>query len=505
MSALTARSSSAASTKLPLLLSTSMATATPMAATSVNAFRCCSAYSGQGTMGTPNHRLSRTEFQPQCVTKPPTAACARTSFCGTAAGHTSPLPRVRSTNPSGRSSARSASTGLHVPGAGGPRSTQRKRWPLRSRPRATSRACAAPKNPLLPKQRRTTDAAGCVSSHRTHGCGGSVGGANETTGPTGYSAGAAGQPAPRLAMAESTPGSSSAAVLTRMPSASANRLPWYAYHLHSGSSLRMIGVGRASGGTGGSPGMSAAPSMSPNSPATSSHIAGRRRKKESAAALQVKYTYAGGGTAGATRSRATSSSGVQKRSSSSAATGHARPATAALTCGACSSTTREMNSTGPAHPAGASTPGRRWKRTSRPAAASSARRMTLSSPRASCSVGGRMTSTVTESARPPPTLPSSRLPASSMGMRWPAPQTGSKTTVGVAISISGAHAVKLQEAIRVVRGRKRRKAQTGKKRSSSSSSTGREMQQSTGTKRSGGEGARRKAGGPRQSPPTLGG
>ena len=39
----------------------------------------------------------------------------------------------------------------------------------------------------------------------------------------------------------------------------------------------MIGVGSESGGTGGSPGMSAAPSISLNSLATSSHSAGRRR------------------------------------------------------------------------------------------------------------------------------------------------------------------------------------------------------------------------------------
>uniref|UniRef100_A0A8R7RB51 Uncharacterized protein n=1 Tax=Triticum urartu TaxID=4572 RepID=A0A8R7RB51_TRIUA len=43
MSALTARSSSAASTQLLLFRSTSMARATPMYSTSVNAFRCCSA------------------------------------------------------------------------------------------------------------------------------------------------------------------------------------------------------------------------------------------------------------------------------------------------------------------------------------------------------------------------------------------------------------------------------------------------------------------------------
>lgn len=70
------------------LLSTLIATATPMWATSSNAFRCGSAYSGYGTIGTPCHRLSSTEFQPPCVTKPPTAGCARMSFCGAHVGHT---------------------------------------------------------------------------------------------------------------------------------------------------------------------------------------------------------------------------------------------------------------------------------------------------------------------------------------------------------------------------------------------------------------------------------
>ncbi|PUZ68419.1 hypothetical protein GQ55_2G026500 [Panicum hallii var. hallii] len=185
ISARTARSSSAASTKLPLLLSTPIATAAPAAATSANAFRCCSAYSGHGAIGTPHQRLSRIEFHPQCVTKPPTAARARISFCGAAVGHTRPLPLVRSRKPSGRSSARLASVGCRDPGAGGPRSTQRNRCPLRSRPRATSCACAAVKNPPLPKQRNTTDAGGCASSHRTQSCGGSAGGGNEITGPMG--------------------------------------------------------------------------------------------------------------------------------------------------------------------------------------------------------------------------------------------------------------------------------------------------------------------------------
>uniref|UniRef100_A0ACD5V1G1 Uncharacterized protein n=1 Tax=Avena sativa TaxID=4498 RepID=A0ACD5V1G1_AVESA len=142
---LTARSRSAASTKLFRFLSTSIATATPTSNTSSNAFRCCSAYRGHGTNGTPCHRLSSVEFHPQCVTNPPTAGCARISFCGARLGHTRPLSLVLSRNPSGRSSSRSASVGCGEPAAGGPRSVHRKRCPLRSSPVATLCALATSK------------------------------------------------------------------------------------------------------------------------------------------------------------------------------------------------------------------------------------------------------------------------------------------------------------------------------------------------------------------------
>ncbi|KAL5659015.1 hypothetical protein ACJX0J_032178, partial [Zea mays] len=264
---------------------------------------CCSAYSGHGAIGTPNHRLSSTEFQPPCVTKPPTAAWASISFCGAFVGHTRPLPLVLSRNPSGSSSERFASDGCRSPGAGGPRSTQRKRWPLRSRPCAISCACGAAENPWLPKQRSTTEAAGCVSSHRTHSCGCSTVGAR-TPGVHRPSA-----------MAASTLCSSSAAVLTMMPSASAKRLPWYMNHVEDG-------------GTGGSPGTSTAPSISSNWTVTSSWSDGRRRKNASIPALAVN-------------------SAVQKKSITTAATGEARLEIAALTWGACSCTSLEMNSSMP--------------------------------------------------------------------------------------------------------------------------------------------------------------
>ncbi|KAM3370587.1 hypothetical protein ACQJBY_018116 [Aegilops geniculata] len=186
---LTARSSSAASTKLSRSLSTSIATATPTTDASSNAFRCCSAYSGHGTSGTPCHMLSSVEFHPQCVTKQPTAACASTSFCGARVGHTRPRPSVRSRNPAGRSSSRFASVGCREPVAGGPRSVHRKRCPLRSSPAATSCALALSNHPRLPKQRNTTDARGCASSHRTQGSF-DASTAWSITGPIGYSGGA---------------------------------------------------------------------------------------------------------------------------------------------------------------------------------------------------------------------------------------------------------------------------------------------------------------------------
>ncbi|WVZ83304.1 LOW QUALITY PROTEIN: hypothetical protein U9M48_030466 [Paspalum notatum var. saurae] len=119
-------------------------------------------------MGTPAARLSSAEFQPQCVTKPPMAACARISRCGAHRGHTRPRCLVRSKNPAGRMAARSPSVNIFSPRAGGPRSTHRKRRPLRSRAAATSPACSAVKNRALPKHRNTTERGGCECSHRTH-------------------------------------------------------------------------------------------------------------------------------------------------------------------------------------------------------------------------------------------------------------------------------------------------------------------------------------------------
>nr|ACF84670.1 unknown [Zea mays]ACG28697.1 hypothetical protein [Zea mays] len=205
-----------------------------MHATSSNALSGCSAYSGHGAIGTPCHRLSSTEFQPQWVTKPPTAAWARISSCGAQPGHTTPWAFVLSRNPSGSRSPRFASVGCPEPlPAGGPRSTHRNLCPLRSRPAATSRACSAFIHPMLPKQRNTTDAGGCASSHRMHSCADdddrastTTRGFGESTGPIGYTVGAR-PPGVHLppAMDARTPGSSSAAVLAMMPLVSRKRRP----------------------------------------------------------------------------------------------------------------------------------------------------------------------------------------------------------------------------------------------------------------------------------------
>ncbi|BAF21641.1 Os07g0503200 [Oryza sativa Japonica Group] len=217
-----------------------------MSRTSSNAFRCCSAYSGHGAIGTPCHRLSSTEFHPPCVTKPPMAGWARISFCGAHVGHTMPLPLVLSRNPSGRSSSRFASVGCSDPSGapvpdsaagGGPRRTQRKRWPERSSAAVISTTCAASNQPMLPKQRNTTDAGGCPSSHAMHSCGGSELSLlslppSESTGPMGYTGGAARPGTHRpSAMAARGPGSSSSAVFAMMPVASMKRSPRRTNHV----------------------------------------------------------------------------------------------------------------------------------------------------------------------------------------------------------------------------------------------------------------------------------
>ncbi|CAA7403124.1 unnamed protein product [Spirodela intermedia] len=51
-------------------------------------------------MGTPAHTLSRVEFHPQWVRKPPTAGCDRITTCGAHPRIRNPLPLFLSSNPS---------------------------------------------------------------------------------------------------------------------------------------------------------------------------------------------------------------------------------------------------------------------------------------------------------------------------------------------------------------------------------------------------------------------
>ncbi|XBI51957.1 hypothetical protein VPH35_034406 [Triticum aestivum] len=150
----------------------STATARPSSSSRNTLFIRCSAYSGQASMGTPAMTASSTEFHPQCVTKPPTAPCASTSRCGAHDLTTRPVALVRSRKPSGRSASRSGSGGSSNLFAGsllgGLRTTHRNLLPLASRPMATCLICSALNTPRLPKQRNTTLAVGCASSHARH-------------------------------------------------------------------------------------------------------------------------------------------------------------------------------------------------------------------------------------------------------------------------------------------------------------------------------------------------
>ena len=59
-----------------------ISTANPNSFTSLNAFNYCSANNGQVTVGTPNHKISKIEFRPQCDTNPPNNLYAKMSTCG---------------------------------------------------------------------------------------------------------------------------------------------------------------------------------------------------------------------------------------------------------------------------------------------------------------------------------------------------------------------------------------------------------------------------------------
>ncbi|WVZ53746.1 hypothetical protein U9M48_004647 [Paspalum notatum var. saurae] len=121
---------------------------------------------GSMTSGRPCWSPSMSEFRPQCVKNPPTAACARMLVCGTHPVATSPRPPVRSSKPGGRTSSSSPPVAL----VGGFRSAQRKRVPASSSPSASSRTWSTVSGTSLPSATYTTDPRGCASSQRTAAC-----------------------------------------------------------------------------------------------------------------------------------------------------------------------------------------------------------------------------------------------------------------------------------------------------------------------------------------------
>ncbi|KAJ0870849.1 hypothetical protein HanRHA438_Chr11g0505161 [Helianthus annuus] len=102
--------------------------------------------------------LSNVEFQPQWLQNPPTAECAKTSFCG-AHFTIKPLAFISLTKPSGKNSIHS--NPLTEPG----RTTHRNGWLLLARPHAISVDTFSSILAMLPKLTYNTDLGACLSSH----------------------------------------------------------------------------------------------------------------------------------------------------------------------------------------------------------------------------------------------------------------------------------------------------------------------------------------------------
>nr|TKW31283.1 hypothetical protein SEVIR_2G095360v2 [Setaria viridis] len=134
-----------AASTFPLWSSPSIVTPVRHTWSTYLAFPIWSPKNGRHSIGTPAHTPSSVEFHPQCVQKPPTAGCARTSSCG-AQLTTTPRPRVAASKPSGR----------EIEDGGAPRtrpgrSTQRKGRPLLAMPQAVSTRSDADTLARLPK------------------------------------------------------------------------------------------------------------------------------------------------------------------------------------------------------------------------------------------------------------------------------------------------------------------------------------------------------------------
>lgn len=105
--------------------------------------------------------LSRVEFQPQCVRKPPIAGCESTSAWFT---------HCNCTNPTSDAGAVKLSSSPDSFG----RTTRRNGRLLDSRPKAKSCICRTDKLATLPKFTYRTESAGCLSNHRRYVASGSM-------------------------------------------------------------------------------------------------------------------------------------------------------------------------------------------------------------------------------------------------------------------------------------------------------------------------------------------
>ncbi|XBI46411.1 hypothetical protein VPH35_110665 [Triticum aestivum] len=139
-----------ASSSASRTLSASVAARTPMPHwTTRRAFVSWSDHCGTATTDAPHATLSSVEFQPQCVTKHPTAGCDSTC---TWSHHPTTMPRMSPTSSK-------PSSLLFF------RTTHRYGRPLAARPRFSSSFCRLLTADMLPNDTYTTDRAGCVSSH----------------------------------------------------------------------------------------------------------------------------------------------------------------------------------------------------------------------------------------------------------------------------------------------------------------------------------------------------
>ncbi|KAG2607002.1 hypothetical protein PVAP13_4NG212411 [Panicum virgatum] len=121
--------------------STCARTPTRQSRTTSCVFMLWSDICGTHTMDTPLATLSSTEFQPQCVTKHPTAACDSTR---TWSHHSTATPFLRRPRTSASASPSAAMTSFRM--------TQRYGLPLPSRPRRSSSSCSLAIEARLPKE-----------------------------------------------------------------------------------------------------------------------------------------------------------------------------------------------------------------------------------------------------------------------------------------------------------------------------------------------------------------